>query len=291
MTRVWLVTYDKTWSYGINAQAIADQLSAEFDFAVVANASEVRAEPRDVVVDFWWSGDARHGRLIRQVSSHRWQQGRHGRHDAASMAASHLRDVSAAIVPSLRLQSALAAVVSAPVVHTPKGFDPELFMDLGKRDGDLKVGWAGRVQPDKRVSILRRACPGLVEIGPGTWSGRSFYEEMPLFYNRIDVITCASDAEGDPRPLIEGMACGCFPVTVDVGIVPELVRHGDNGLIVERSPEAFADAFTWCRENLDYVRAAGRRNAEAMLATRTWAQVAPAWADAFRLAAAEELAA
>ena len=111
------------------------------------------------------------------------------------------------------------------------------------------------------------------------------YGEMPDFYNSIDVISVASTAEGDPRPLIEGMACGCFPVTTDVGIVPELVRHGENGLIVERSVKAFAEAFAWCRANVDQVRAAGRRNAELMLASRTWAHVASAWASAIARAA------
>ncbi len=66
--------------------------------------------------------------------------------------------------------------------------------------------------------------------------------------------------------------------------MPELVQHGVNGLIVEQSVGAFRDAFAWCRANLDFVRAAGARNAETMLTSRTWAHVAPAWADAFTAA-------
>jgi glycosyltransferase involved in cell wall biosynthesis len=66
------------------------------------------------------------------------------------------------------------------------------------------------------------------------------------------------------------MACGCFPVAVDVGIVPELVKHRENGLIVERNASAFRQAFKWCRMNLAEVRRTGETNAESILATRTW---------------------
>jgi glycosyltransferase involved in cell wall biosynthesis len=104
---------------------------------------------------------------------------------------------------------------------------------------------------------------------------------MGDFYNAIDIIAIASSDEGDPRPLIEGMACGCFPVATEVGIVTELVENGVNGLTVTGTRESFEQAFAWCARNVDFVRAAGRRNAERMARERTWAAVAPRWGDAF----------
>jgi hypothetical protein len=44
-------------------------------------------------------------------------------------------------------------------------------------------------------------------------------------------------------------------------VVPELIEHGVNGLIVEPTPDAFRSAFAWCRDHLAQVRAAGARNA------------------------------
>jgi glycosyltransferase involved in cell wall biosynthesis len=270
--KVWLVVDTPGWSYDINARAIAAQLAERYEFRVVYGAAEVDAQADDVVVDFWWKGAARHPRLIRQVSSHRWALGAFGSLSAEDLHARHLADARVVIVPSQRLERLLGG--SCPVMRTPKGFDPEMFHDRGEHSGQLSVGWAGAIKPDKGIRILKQACPDL------RIATKLPYTEMPGFYASCDVITCASTAEGDPRPLIEGMACGCFPVTVDVGIAPELVRHGIDGLVVERTPQAFAEAFAWCRANLDYVRAAGRANAERMLATRTWTQVAPAWAAA-----------
>lgn len=272
---VWLLAHRPNWTYDINAKAVARALGDRFDVRVVYE--EPNAAPEDVVLDFWWNGSARHPRLIRQVSSHRWTHVQYGTLTPETLASGHLADARGVIVPSVRLERLLSGL-HPRVVRTPKGFDPDAFFDRGERSGPLTLGWAGKIKPDKGFPILHRASRGELSVACSLK-----YERMPAWYNSIDVIACASEAEGDPRTLIEGMACGCFPVTVDVGIVPELVRHGENGLIVERTTRAFAAAFQWCRDNVDYVRETGRRNAEQMLATRTWAHVVPQWARAIEL--------
>lgn len=281
MPHIWLVPYLRGWSYDLTAQALRRHLSHRFDFSIAYQDQIGRVKrSAHLVVDFWWKGELhrRFGRrVLKQVSSHRWSQGRYGALTVESLQEKHLKRCGGVLVPSQRLRDELAGL---DVDVCPKGFHPETFGDYGLRRGDLSVGWAGAAEArDKHVELLAAAWPRI------RLADRCLTQaEMPDFYNGIDVITCASAAEGDPRPLIEGMACGCFPVTVDVGIVPELVRHGENGLIVERTPEAFADAFAWCRANLEYVREAGRRNAVEMLRTRTWARVAPVWGDVFQRA-------
>lgn len=271
---VWCVVQRLGWTYEINARGLAAVLP--YDVRIVER--DPKLETGDVVIDFWWNGTLRHPRLIRQVSSHRWSQPQYRSLTPEQLARDHLADARVVIVPSVRLEHLLAPL-HPRVIRTPKGVDPELFHDRGDRGGDITIGWAGNVRAqDKGLRMLRAAWPRL------RIAANLPYAQMPDFYAGLDVIAIGSMAEGDPRPLIEGMACGCFPVATDVGIVPELVRHGENGLIVERSVAAFRDAFAWCRENADYVRAAGRRNAEQMRATRTWAHVAPAWAAAIEAA-------
>jgi glycosyltransferase involved in cell wall biosynthesis len=197
------------------------------------------------------------------------------------MAQHHLFGAGAVVVPSLRLHSLMLSedIKSLPPVSLCyKGFHPEMMGDYGGRRGPLVVGWAGNAdQTDKNVPMIIKAWPKELRVADRCLT----QGEMGDFYNSIDVITCMSDAEGDPRTLIEGMACGCFPVTVDVGVVPELVKHGENGLIIPKTTEALAAALAWCRDNVDFVRAAGRRNAQEMLRTRTWAAAASSWGDAF----------
>jgi hypothetical protein len=278
--RIALAPHARDWSYDFTAKALIQHLPHDFELFYADEIDRIDHTRLDLIVDFWWRGtlDRRFGRrVVKQVSSHRWGREKYGNLDAVTLFGNHLSRAGGVLVPSVRLRDELAI---APYVSLcPKGFHPETFGDFDERRGDMVVGWAGQPNAvDKRLDVLREACRSL-----SVASGLP-YSAMPGWYNAIDVITCASDAEGDPRPLIEGMACGCFPVVVDVGIVPELVRHGENGLIIERTPQAFSDAFAWCNANLDYVRAAGRQNALEMLATRTWARCAPAWGAAFAAA-------
>jgi glycosyltransferase involved in cell wall biosynthesis len=161
------------------------------------------------------------------------------------------------------------------VYYTPNGYDPDLFFDKQTRSGALTIGWAGA--PLDRVKgyydILQPACQDRFELRVA--GGELGHAQMNKFYNEIDVLAVASKHEGEPLTLIESMAAGCFPVCTDVGIVPELVETGVNGLIVNRSPEAFRSAFEWCRSNTNFVRSAGSGNAQKMLRERRWTDCIP----------------
>lgn len=293
---VVLVPYLKGWSYDFTACALARHLAHRFDIRIAYQDELGKALGEwgaDLMVDFWWKGTLSRRfpktPTVKQVSSHRWQQSRYGSIGTRQLARVHLSAAAVVAVPSQRLFDLVTepSEMTTPTKICKKGFEPQLFFDYRRRRGSttLTVGWAGAGEAeDKNVGVLKRAWPTMRLADKCLTPG-----EMPDFYNMADVIAIASDAEGDPRPLIEGMACGCFPVTTDVGIVPELVRHLDNGYIVEHpTADAFKAAFDWCQANLVRVRHAGQRNAETMRATRTWAHVAPAWGDAFDYAIASQ---
>jgi glycogen(starch) synthase len=88
---------------------------------------------------------------------------------------------------------------------------------------------------------------------PAEARGRTFADS--------DVVTaCSSDACRDPV-LYEALASGCFPVLCDRDAAPTWIRSGQNGLIVERTPEALRRALHWCATHLADVRRAGSLNA------------------------------
>lgn len=303
--KIWLVAYRNDWTYEVTAKAIAEHLGHRFEFRF-AYTNEITSGALDewdfdLAIDFWWHGtihdrihrDGRpYGRrVIKQVSSHRWALMKWGQLKPGRMLTMFADDVGAIVVPSLRLLRILQNVASERddrvVIHCPKGFDPDLFFDLCGRAGELSVGWAGNAEsPDKHLNDLLEAEP-MIKIADGPGPNALPYNLMNVFYNSLDVIAIASSAEGDPRTVIEGMAAGCFPVTTDVGIVPEIVEHKVNGYIIpvdKRGPETFAQAFAWCRENLDYVRTMGARNAIIMRDERKWSDVMPAWSFAIETA-------
>jgi glycosyltransferase involved in cell wall biosynthesis len=62
--------------------------------------------------------------------------------------------------------------------------------------------------------------------------------EMATWYNQGTVFLCASDTEGTPNPALEAAACGCALVSTPVGNMPQLIRPGVNGYLVERTHES-----------------------------------------------------
>lgn len=62
--------------------------------------------------------------------------------------------------------------------------------------------------------------------------------EMADWYNTGTVFVCASQAEGTPNTALEAAACGCVVVSTRVGNMPELIRSGENGYLVERNVDS-----------------------------------------------------
>lgn len=70
-------------------------------------------------------------------------------------------------------------------------------------------------------------------------------ENMPEVLTRADIICLPSYREGLPKVLLEAMACGRPCITTDVPGCREVVKHNDNGLLVEaKNPTQLADAIS-----------------------------------------------
>lgn len=67
-------------------------------------------------------------------------------------------------------------------------------------------------------------------------------DATPL-YSAFDVAVLTSKTEGLPNTVLEAMVAGRPVVAAKVGGVPEVVTHGETGMLVDtRNPEDFADA-------------------------------------------------
>jgi glycosyltransferase involved in cell wall biosynthesis len=96
-----------------------------------------------------------------------------------------------------------------------------------------------------------------------TLAGECSQAELIPIFQRAAIFALApfvtedNDRDGIPNVLVEAMACGLPVVSTAVAGIPELVRHGENGLIVApRNASALAGALTAllddqpCREQL-----------------------------------------
>jgi len=68
-------------------------------------------------------------------------------------------------------------------------------------------------------------------------------QEMPNYYNSIDLYVCASKTEGTPLTVLEAMAMGLPVISTDVGIVSEAFGDKQKKYILkERSKEALKES-------------------------------------------------
>ncbi|MGQ9506355.1 MAG: glycosyltransferase family 4 protein [Candidatus Bathycorpusculaceae bacterium] len=128
-------------------------------------------------------------------------------------------------------------------------------------DRPLLVGYLGRLSPEKGVDILVPAIKlitsrdedikvviagdgplrGLIERelekeiknGRVKLLGWLPHEKVPEFLSKIRLLLMPSYTEGLPSALIETMACGTPVLTTRVGEIPNVVIHGETGLLMD----------------------------------------------------------
>src|SRR5262249_21187815 len=74
-------------------------------------------------------------------------------------------------------------------------------------------------------------------------------DEMLEFYHSLDAYLVGSRVEGTPNPGLEAAACGIPVISTRVGNMPELIRDGENGFLIDRTPEAMSAALARLRNN------------------------------------------
>jgi len=169
---------------------------------------------------------------------------------------------------------------------------PESAFVVGsfQKDG---VGWDEGLDPKmikgpdvflKTVEILKSRVPELFVLLTGPARGyvksglehlgvpyRHFYpkdySEIGDYFQALDLYIVASRQEGGPKAVLESMASGVPLVTTRVGQATELVKHGENGWLVDVEDAEglahWAEHVIAHRGSLDRVVRAARHTAEA----------------------------
>jgi hypothetical protein len=191
----------------------------------------------------------------------------------------YMRQFAALNVPSKILYAVFEGLVPA-LFHTPHGVDIDVFTPgtaAPSPRGELILGWAGSLtnHPGKRgvEDLILPAVAGLrgVAFRPAAREHKwRTQDEMVEFYRGLDALICASRTEGGPHPLLEASACGIPVISTRVGIAPELIQDGVNGLLIDREIRVIRDAVTRLRDDRDLRIEMGKRAREIVAASWNW---------------------
>ena len=66
--------------------------------------------------------------------------------------------------------------------------------------------------------------------------------QMAETFRSAQIVVSPAIHDGTPNSLLEGIACGCFPIAGDLESIREWITHGQNGLLVNpNDPQSIAD--------------------------------------------------
>lgn len=170
-----------------------------------------------------------------------------------------------------------AKLVEEPIILNPRGFRPYVRNDtffkaiplvLAKHPNAkfICTGMANEQQARKWISELGIAgSVELLDLLPPT--------QMAEIYRRAQILVSPSVHDGTPNTLLEGMACGCFPVAGDLESIREWITPNENGLLFDSADyQSIASAIISAIENKNLRGKAAGLNQEIIAARAEYDQ-------------------
>jgi glycosyltransferase involved in cell wall biosynthesis len=160
--------------------------------------------------------------------------------------------------------------VDKPVIINPRGFRPYVRNDiffkaiplvLAKQPNAqfICASMAGESQAQEWIRDLN--IDHAVELLPSLP-----HHEMAIAFRRAQIVVSPSIHDGTPNTLIEGMACGCFPLAGDLESIREWITPNENGLLFDSNhPGSIADAIVTAIENKELRNKAASLNQEIIV--------------------------
>ena len=175
--------------------------------------------------------------------------------------------------PNAGLVEMLRKSTGKPVFLMKRGIDTELFHPSRRtvNDGVLRLGYAGRITPEKSVRFLKELETGLknagappfrfLVIGEGSerdWLRRNLAdadtpgihrgEELAGDYANMDVFAFPSRTDTFGNVVLEALASGVPAIVTDAGGPRFIVNDGVSGFVAGHSRCIHTSARRGCRE-------------------------------------------
>jgi glycosyltransferase involved in cell wall biosynthesis len=162
--------------------------------------------------------------------------------------------------------------VAEPIIINPRGFRPYVRNDLFfkaiplvlEKEPNSKFIFALMAgEPQATQWIQELNIEHAVELLPPM-----SHSQMADMFRRAQIVASPSLHDGTPNTLLEGIACGCFPVAGDLESIREWITPDENGLLFDpNDPGSIANALVCALENQNLRSKAAGLN-QTMIAAR-----------------------
>jgi glycosyltransferase involved in cell wall biosynthesis len=147
-----------------------------------------------------------------------------------------------------------AILVEEPIIINPRGFRPYVRNDTFFKAIPLVLA---KYPNAKFVCALMsgesQALQWIRELNIGQaveLLAPLSHAEMADIFRRGQIVASPSVHDGTPNTLLEGIACGCFPVAGDLESIREWITPDENGLLFDATnPRSIADTILLAIEN------------------------------------------
>ena len=144
--------------------------------------------------------------------------------------------------------------VNEPIIFNPRGFRSYVRNDVFfqaiplvlKKHPNAKFVCASMANKSQALQWINKLdIRESVELLPAL-----LHAQMADVFRRAQIVVSPSIHDGTPNSLLEGMACGCFPIAGNLDSIREWITNGKDGILTEATdPQKLADAILEGLEN------------------------------------------
>ena len=147
--------------------------------------------------------------------------------------------------------------------HHGLPLDKKLLLFGAQRITDQRKGFDFLVEACEHISMFHPSLPGKLEVVVLGGDAQSVKEAFPLpvhtvnylsdeaeiaqLYSAVDLFVTPSLQDNLPNTIVEAMACGTPCVGFNVGGIPEMINHKQDGYVADYCDSIdFAEGIAWC---------------------------------------------
>lgn len=165
------------------------------------------------------------------------------------------------------------------IFYVPNGVDTDMFyskngIPVDPKSDNITVGHIGKLSPLKgqkdiiEPAVKMAKCEYIYHYN--TYEDKIPHDQMADLYQNMDVFIVASKEDGTPNPALEAAACGRPILTNAIGNMPELIKDGYNGFIVNKQISKYVDKIKWFRNNKDEMVEMGKNARKSVVEGWQW---------------------